>query len=108
MEQDKNPPVIVSKNVLLEVVFGGRMFDEESRHAVREHLVTCARANGKKMHSTKNMSDRQLAIMYLKDEDLNDMLNCAACLSPQNTTNILVFLSLVAMLWMALASCFQH
>jgi hypothetical protein len=108
MEQNKNPPVFVSKNVLLEVVFGGRMFDEESRHAVREHLVTCARANGKKMHSTKGMSDRQLAIMYLKDEDLNEMLNSAECLSPQNTTNILVFLSLAAMLWMALSSYFQH
>lgn len=108
MEQNRNSPVFVSKNVLLEVVFGGKMLDEESRHAVREHLVTCARANGKKMHSTKGMSDRQLAIMYLKDEDLNEMLNSAECISPQHTTNILVFLSLVAMLWMALVSCFQH
>ena len=108
MEQNKKPPVFVSKNMLLEVVFGGRMFDEEVRHAVREHLVTCARSNGKKMHSTKGMSDRQLAIMYLKDEDLNEMLISAECISPQHTTNILVFLSLVAMLWMALASCFQH
>lgn len=104
MEKNKNHPVFVSKNVLLEVVFGGRMLDEESRHAVREHLVTCARANGKKMDSTKNMSDRQLAIMYLKDEDLNEMMLGMSGMNPQYTTDILLFLSFAMMLWIGLSS----
>lgn len=74
---------VVDKDVLLGVLFGGKSLSREDRKIIRGWLVVTAKVVDKRLFHTNKLSDRELVIRYLKDEDLKEAFYIQAACSPQ-------------------------
>lgn len=91
---------VVKKDVLLGVLFGGERLSKEDRKIIRAWLVTTAQAVDKRLYHTNKLSDRELVIRYMKDEDFKEALYIQAAFSsqPKITMVLIIILSIMAVL----------
>lgn len=74
---------IVEKEVLFGVLFGGEKLSKEDRKIIRAWLVTTAQYLDKRLYHTNKLSDRELVIRYIKDEDFKAAYYIQSACDPQ-------------------------